>query len=204
MLRILIIALTLAALLFPLTAGAEGNVPAAAACLGKQLDTQMMKRFGYASSNTFGNNQNNDFARSRIMILGTTPANLRNLQLTNSLARQMTEELSRWFKNRGYNYEDIRKGNDIRLDVGTGEFLLTRRLPQLQTNRGVGQAILAGTYVLSTDDVRFNISLISTTTNEVYAKASATIPITNDLLPLLSENSGSSGGMKPSVHTRLQ
>lgn len=204
MLRILITALTLAALLFPLTAGAEGNVPAAAACLGKQLDAQMMKRFGFESSNTIGNSQNSDFARSHIMIMGTTPANLRNLKLANGLARQMTEELSRWLKNRGYQYEDIRKGKDIRFEVGVGEFLFTRRVPNLQTDRGVGQAILAGTYVITTDDVRFNISLISTTTNEVLAKAAATIPITDDLLPLLSENSGPAGGLKPSVYTRLQ
>lgn len=204
MLRILITALTLAALLFPLTAAAEGNVPAAAACIGKQLDAQMMKRFGYSSSNTFGNNQNNDFARSRIMIMGTTPANLRNLSLANGLARQMMEEISRWLMNRGYKYEDLRKGKDIRFDKGVGEFVLTRNVPSLETNRGVGQAILAGTYVLSTDDVRFNITLLSTTTNEVLAKAAATVPITDDLRPLLSENSGPGGGMKPSVYTRLQ
>lgn len=204
MLRIIIIALTLAALLFPLTAGAEGNVPAAAADIGKQLDKQMMSRFGYGSSNTFGSNQNDDYARSRIMIMGTTPANLRNLAMTNGLGRQMTEEISRWLMKRGYKYEDLRKGRDIRFDRGVGEFVLTRNVPNLASTRGVGQAILAGTYVLSTDDVRFNISLISVTTNEVLAKASATIPITPDLQPLLSENSGPASGMKPSVYTRLQ
>lgn len=195
MLRILIIALTLAALLFPLTAGAEGNVPEAAACIGKQLDAQMLKRFGAG--------QNASYTRSQIMIMGTTPANLRNLNMTSGLGRQMTEEISRWLKDRGYMYEDIRKGKDIRFEVGVGEFLFTRRLPQLERTRGVGQAILAGTYVLSTDDVRFNISLISTTTNEVLAKASATIPITDDLVPLLQENAGPNSGMKPSVYTRL-
>ena len=204
MLRIIITALALAALLFPLAAGAAGNVPSAAASIGKQLDAQMMKRFGIESSNTFGNNQNNDFVRGRILIMGTTPANLRNLRLTNSLARQMTEEISSWLKQKGYLYEDIRKGQDIRFDVGVGEFLLTRNVPALQTKRGVGQAILAGTYVISTDDVRFNISLISTTTNEVLAKASGTVPITQDLAPLLSENSSPADGLKPSVYTRLR
>lgn len=202
MLRILIIALTLAALLFPLAAGAEGNIPEAAECIGKQLDKQLMKRFGY-SSTTFGN-RDSDFARSQILLMGTTPANLRNLNMTSGLGRQMTEELSRWLKDRGYQYEDIRKGKDIRFEVGVGEFLYTRRLPQLQTTRGTGQAIIAGTYVLSTDDVRFNISVISTTTNEVLAKAAATIPITDDLIPLLQENSGPNSGMRPSVYTRLQ
>ncbi len=204
MIRMLILALALAALLFPLTAAASGNVPEAAACIGKQLDEQMMKRFGYSSSNTIGSNQNNEFARSRIMIMGTTPANLGNLQLASGLARQMTEEIARWLKVRGYKYEDLRKGRDIRFEQRTGEFLLTRRVPALQTTNGVGQAILAGTYVMSTDDVRFNMELICVTTNEVLAKAAVTIPITPDLSPLLVENGGGNGGMTPSVYTRLQ
>lgn len=204
MLRIIITILTLVALLFPLTAAAEGNVPAAAACLGKQLDAQMMKRFGFASSNTIGNNQNNDYARSRIMIMGTTPANLGNLEQASGLARQLAEEVARWLKNRGYRYEDIRKGRDIRMEPRVGEFVLTRRVPQLQTTNGVGQAILAGTYVLSTEDVRVNMELICVSTNEVLAKAATTIPITSDLRPLLTENSAGGGGLLPSVYTRLQ
>lgn len=204
MLRILIIALTLAALLFPLTAAADGNVPAAAACIGKQLDAQMMKRFGFPNSNTIGNNQNNEFARSRIMIMGTTPANLGNLQMTSGLARQMTEEIALWLKNRGYKYEDLRKGRDIRFEQKVGEFVLTRKVPGLEYNRGVGQAILSGTYVVTGECVRFNIELLAVPTNEVLAKAAGTVPITPDLKPLLSENSANGAGLKPSVYTRLQ
>lgn len=204
MLRIIITALALAALLFPLTAAAEGNVPAAAACLGKQLDAQMMKRFGYPNSNTIGNNQNNDFARSRIMIMSTTPANLGNLQQTSGLGRQISEEVTRWLKNKGYKYEDLRKGRDIRFEQRAGEFLLTRSVPKLASTNGVGQAILAGTYVLSTDDVRINMELICVSTNEVLAKAAVTIPITSDLLPLLAESYAPGSGFMPSVYTRLQ
>lgn len=203
MLRIIIVALILAALLFPLTAAADGNVPEAAEEIGKQLDEQMMKRFGYPCSNTVGNNQNDSYARSRIMIMGTTPANLRNLAMTNGLGRQMTEEISRWLMKRGYKYEELRKGNAIRFDRGVGEFVLTRNVPSLETRRGVGQAILAGTYVITTDDVRFNITLLSASTNEVLAKAAATVPITPDLAPLLTENAGPRTGLKPSTYTRL-
>lgn len=204
MLRIIITALALAAMLFPLTAAAEGNIPAAAACLGEQLDKQMMKRFGYPASNTIGNRQNNEFVRSRIMIMATTPANLGNLQQTSGLARQITEEVTRWLKNRGYKYEDLRKGRDIRFEQRVGEFLLTRRVPQLGSTSGVGQAILAGTYVMSTDDVRINMELICVSTNEVLAKAAVTIPITSDLAPLLTQNSSGGAGLLPSVYTRLQ
>lgn len=205
MARLIIITLTLIALLFPLTAAADGNVPDAAACIGKQLDKQLMQRFGYGSgSTTIGSSQNNEFARSRIMIMGTTPANLTNLNRASILARQMTEEISRWLTQRGYKYEELRKGKDIRFDQGVGEFILTRRVPSLEYQTGVGQAILAGTYVVSTDDVRFNISLISVGTNEVLAKAAVTIPITSDLKPLLAESSGPNSGMIPSVYTLLR
>lgn len=204
MLRIIILALALAAMLFPLTAAAQGNVPAAAECIGKQLDAQMMKRFGFASSNTIGNNQNNEFARSRIMIMGTNPANLGNLQQTSGLGRQITEEVAMWLKKRGYKYEDLRKGRDIRFEKKAGEFLLTRSVPQLQNTSGYGQAILTGTYSVSTDDVRINMELISVSTNEVLAKAAATVPITSDLKPLLTENYAPGAGLLPSVYTRLQ
>lgn len=204
MLRIIIMALALAAMLFPLTAAAEGNVPEAAACIGKQLDEQMMQRFGYPNSITIGNNQNNAYARSRIMIMGTTPANLGNLQQASGLARQMTEEISRWLKKRGYKYEELRKGSEIRFEPRVGEFLLTRNVQQLQSKNGVGQAILTGTYVLSTDDVRFNMELVCVSTNEVLAKASATIPITSDLMPLLVESGNAGAGLRPSVYTKLR
>lgn len=197
--RFIIIILALAALLFPLTAAANGNVPDAAAEIGKQLDKQMIARFGGSG---FSAGDNARAIRARFMIMGTTPANINNLEQASPLARQMTEEVSRWLVNRGYRYDEIRKGAAIRFDERTGEFILTRKVPQLASRTGYGQAILAGTYVVSGQDVRFTVSLLSTNTNEVLAKASATVPITPDLQPMLVENYG--GGMSPSVFTRLR
>lgn len=199
--RIVITILVLAALLFPLTAAAR-TVPRAADCIAEQLDDQLMARYDDDNS-FFGRSDREAAIRARIMIMGTTPANLNNLQQANPLARQMTEEISRWLINKGYRYDELRKGSNIRFDTRTGEFILTRRVPELASTTGIGQAILAGTYVVSSDQVRFNISLLNTCNNEVLAKATATIPITPDLLPLLRENGGP-GGMVPSVFTRLQ
>lgn len=196
--RIIVAILVLAALLFPLTAAAD-NVPDAADCIGKQLDAQLMKRF--AATNDMSGQS---YARARMMIMGTTPANINNLEQASPLARQMTEEVSRWLMNRGYRYDEIRKGKYIRFDPKVGEFILTRKVPQLATTTAYGQAILAGTYVMSGEDVRFNFSLICTNSNEVLAKASATVPITPDLLPMLVENYGPGSGIKPTVYTRLQ
>lgn len=195
--RLIVIILVLAALLFPLTAAAEGNVPKAAAAIAKELDRQVMKRFD-------GGKNGPKFTRGQMLIMGTTPANINNLEQASGLARQMTEEISRWFMSNGYRYEEIRKGKAIRFEPRVGEFILTRRVPQLASQVGTGQAILAGTYVVSGKDVRFSISLLCASTNEVLAKADGTVPITRDLAPLLVENYGPNSGVTPSVYTRLQ
>ena len=202
MTRILTIILVLAALLFPLAAGAEGNVPAAAKEIGKQLDSQLIKRLT-AYKSTFGSLGSTEALRNKILIMGTTPANLNNLEQASPLARQMTEEISRWLVSQGYRYDEMRKGSDIRFDPHVGEFILTRKVPQLASRTGYGQAILAGTYVVSGEDVRFTISLLSTDSNQILAKASASIPITPDLQPLLVENYPAGSGSKPTVYTRL-
>ena len=198
--RFIVIIAIIAALLFPLVAAAGGNVPKAAASIGQELDSQLMRRFN--GSGVSFNTANQKKTRANIMIMGTTAANINNLEQASGLARQMTEEISRWMVDRGYSYDEIRKGKSIRFDVRTGEFILTRRVPELASTTGQGQAILAGTYIVSGDDVRFTYSLISTSGNEVLAKASCTIPITPDLKPLLVENY--SGGMTPTVYTRLR
>lgn len=197
--KLFIMVVILTVLLFPIIAAADGNVPEAANKIGKQLDAQLMSRFcpGGGSSNRAN-------ARSQILIMGTTPANLGNLEQANGLARQMTEEISRWLMDKGYRYEDLRKGQYIRFNERVGEFILTRNVSELASKSGVGQAILAGTYVMSGDDVRFNISLISVQNNEVLAKANGTVPITPDLRPLLIENYPAGSGLKPSVYTHLR
>ncbi|MCR4665817.1 MAG: hypothetical protein K5657_00790 [Desulfovibrio sp.] len=136
--------------------------------------------------------------RSRFLIMGTTPVNLNTLQQSCPLARQMTEEVSSRLMEAGYRYEELRKGREIRFDRTTGELNLTRTVSQLTNRYGRGQAILAGTYVISDASVRFSMSLIHTGTNEVLAKASASVPITEDIISLLDESpvivSGQGGG----------
>lgn len=193
----------LASLLFPLTAAAEGNVPYAAKCIGKQIDEQLMERLGNQST-ALSRKESQALAKMRYMIFGTTPANINNLNQASPLARQMTEEISRYLVSRGYRYNEIRKGKYVRFDPKVGEFILTRNVSQLANQNAVGQAILAGTYVVSGEDVRFNISVLCTQTGAVLAKATATVPITPDLRPMLVENYPPGSGLLPTTYTRLQ
>lgn len=202
MFRLIVIILVLAVLLFPLAAAA-GNVPRAGEDIADQLDEQLMMRYA-GSSPDMSKKELRALTRSRILIMGTTPASINNLEQANPLARQMLEEVSSNLVNLGYRYEELRKGKDIRFDKRTGEFILTRDVRKLANRSGVAQAILAGTYVISGEQVRFTISLISTTSTEVIAKGTATVPITPDLMPLLQENMPTGSGLIPGVSTRLQ
>lgn len=200
--RFTVIFLLLAALLIPLTAAA-GNVPDAGISIAKQLDSQLMMRFASKDENTKRKDRE-ALARSRIMIMGTTPVNINNLEETLPLARQMTEEISRWLINRGYRFQELRKGKYLRFDRLAGEFLLTRDVDKLVTTSATSQAILAGTYIVSAKQVRFSMRLIHTNSNEVLAMGTATVPVTDDLLPLLDDRKSGSESLVPTVRTRLQ
>ena len=202
--RYIAVILLLAALLLPLTAAAAGNVPTAATTIARQLDEQLMMRYAGSDPEVSKKDQQ-ALARAHIIIMGTTPANLNDLNEASPLARQMMEEVTRWLMNAGYRFQELRKGSDIYFDKKKGEFILTRDVKRLASRVGTSQAIMAGTYVVSGEQVRFNIRLIHTSSNEVLAMGSGTVPITDDLMPLLRDPSpGGKGGVTPTVNTRLQ
>ena len=162
-----------------------GTIPYAGKSVAQSLDEQLMTR--YAGHGSESARVREGIARARFMIMGTTPVNLNSLAESCPLARQMTEEVSSQLMALGYRYEELRKGKAIRFDRRTGELNLTRNVKQLTHAYGQGQAVLAGTHVISDTSVRFSFSLIHTLTNEVLAKASVTVPITEDMYSLLDE-----------------
>lgn len=77
--RFFITILVLAALLFPLTAAAAGNVPTAAVSIAKQLDEQIMMRFS-GDSQDMSRKDREALARARIMTWAPPRCNINNLE----------------------------------------------------------------------------------------------------------------------------
>ena len=184
-----ILLLSLAFVLPPFTADA-GIVPSAASAAGREMDRQVAKR-----------------ASGRVSLCFTTPMDVNNLDVSNALARQMQEEISRWFVQAGYDVHEIRKGRDILFEPGTGELLLTRK-EKLVGNRNVNStAIVAGTYTVTPEHVRFNIRIVRTKNREVLAMSTVTLPMTKEIAALVSggDSSGYYGGtpIQPTVVTLL-
>lgn len=208
--RYLAILLIITALLMPLVAAAEGNVPKAANDIAKQMDKQLMNRYGSKTSVSsgegvsFGSSSKDYSVRQGISIMSTVPVSLTNLQVSSPLARQMMEEITRWLVNEGYIFEEIRKGQDIQFSSPTGETLLTRDTARLASRSVTSAGVMVGTYVISQEQVRFNIRILHTPSNEVLAMGTATVPITDDIRPLLYDISQNPVKVLPSIGTRLQ
>lgn len=168
-----------------------GFVPKTADNIGKQLDEQLMRIL-----------EPSEMTREQVSIACTVPVWLDNLKRTSPLARQMSEELARYFKERGYRLEELRKGDEVLMTPERGEFLLTRDTKKLVSRDVNAHAVLVGTYTVTERSVRFNMRLIHTSTREVLAAASGTVPVTEELLPLLRDASNAQP-LGPTVRTKL-
>ncbi len=194
--------------------------PKAAYAMAEQMDAQILVRGNaaqlpkreYEKKLTTHQDQVNDSEllamrqrelRQSITIMTTIPVNVNNLKVSCPLARQMTEEISTILVSAGYRVQEIRKGKEILFQEQQGEMLLTRDTGQLAKRHVSSVAVLTGTYVITPEQVRFSMRLLHTPSNEVLAMASATVPITPDVRPLLEENSVPTK-ITPSVNTRLR
>ena len=173
-------------------------VPNAAENLAEGLDRQLLTKLR-------ANNNNHHIARNSVLIMSTSAVNLNTLTQTCPLSKQMTEELTTKLMALGYRCQELRSGSFIRFDRKRGELILTRDVPLLKQPFGSGHVILAGTYVITKTDVRFTYSFIHVISNEILAKISATVPITNDIIPLLQETAADDDGrQRPNTYTKLR
>lgn len=190
-------ALLALALIVPAPAAAlpAPNIPVIAGRAAAELDSQVSQLIGQYGS---------DFKNLRIVV--TTPANLNNLEMANTLARQMSEEMSYWLVNAGYQVNEIRRGASILFDPERGEFLLTRQPDLLAESEANAGAVLTGTYTVTPRAVRFNFRLLELATGETLAMTNATVPLTGEVRALLADggvNPAMFMSVRPSTGTRL-
>lgn len=182
----------------------DGSVPKAANSIGEQLDAQLLRRFENKEEGSSSGSQSRRETRSRFTVMSTVAVDINNLQATCPLGRQISEEISRWLSSQGYRMQEIRKGKDIYFQPKQGEMVLTRNTHLLASRTATAELILAGTYVISTEQVRITMRLMETNGHQVVGIGTATIPITNDVRALLTNATGGSGLVAPSISTKLQ
>jgi len=173
------------------------TIPQAASAASREMDRQVVARLGQDETPARG-----------VSLAITTPVDVNDLAASSPLARQLQEEISRWFVQAGYNVLEIRKGSDILFEPSTGEMLLTREDRLLGSRRVASTAIITGTYTLTLDHVRFNIRMVRTQNREILAMSTITLPLNNEIAALTREHSAAAGMLggtpiTPSVVTML-
>lgn len=175
------------------TPARAGILPDLAAQISQELNAQLAQRLNAGNSTMQG-----------VSMLVTTPVSLGNLEQSSPLGRLMAEECATWFVSVGYKVQEMRKSRMVLFSPGEGEFLLSRKANLLEIKNIQAAVILAGTYTITSKNVRFNMKLIHTASNEVLAMCSATMPMTQEVREMLLGSGGLSyTGIEPSISTRL-
>lgn len=189
--------LTLALLfLFPPPTTRAATVPQVISAMGREMDRQLKERFG------------DEEGQARAISLSvTTPMDINDLEHSNPLARQVREELARFFVQAGYQVQEIRKGRDVLFEPYTGEMLLTREERLLGKRTVNSTAIVAGTFTVTPEHVRFNVNIVRTCDREVLAMSTQSVPMNREVAALVGRGSGRGGysgfPMEPTVVTLL-
>lgn len=164
----------------------------AASDMGVEMDTQLAHRFGQQEGVING-----------ISVIITTPVDLNNLEESNAVARQMQEELSRWFIRSGYSVQEVRGGKALLMRPSTGELLLTRNRDLAATRTAHSALTMVSTYSMTSRSIVFNVRLMQTGGNEVFAMSNVTLPLSGELRAMLGTAQSDTYLIEPSVFSRL-
>jgi hypothetical protein len=208
--RLFLLFLTSAILLIPMAAAAgaatRGTVTIAADDMAEAIDKQILGHFGVEQPGLFSKSKQQAHhplkIRKALSISCTVAVDLNNLENSSPVGRQISEEMARWFVQAGYRVKEIRKSRDVHVDARRGEIALTRDVHKLLSTNVTTEAVLAGTYVVTPEQVRFSMRLLHVPTNDILAMATATVPITDDLKPLLHDMKETK--VTPSIGTKLK
>jgi len=173
------------------------TIPQAASAVGREMDRQVVSRLEQSEAPARG-----------VSLCITTPVDVNDLTASSPLARQIQEEIARWFVQAGYNVLEVRKGADILFEPSTGEMLLTREDRLLGSRSVASTAIITGTYTVALDHVRFNIRMVRAQNREILAMSTITLPLNREIAALARDRHAATGALggapiAPTVVTML-
>ncbi|VAX18253.1 hypothetical protein MNBD_NITROSPINAE04-559 [hydrothermal vent metagenome] len=118
----------------------------------------------------------------------TTFVDLNNLSKSSVFGRVMAEQLLNKLHEAGFTVSELRKGKDIFMRQELGEMILSRDAHEV-LNKSTADAVLAGTYVATSDSVIINARLLAVNSPLVLSSCSYRLKMTKELEKLLTGES---------------
>lgn len=124
-------------------------------------------------------------------VLSATFVNVDNMTDSSSLGRILSEQTASRFAQHGYTIVEAKLRNDIFIQEGGGEFMLSREIQALSKQHDA-QAVIVGTYAVGKESVYISARVVRVTDNVVIGSHDYSIPMAKDIKAML--RSGRSGG----------
>lgn len=162
------------------------------ACSSTPTESGINAKINYAtaSSNPFIENNykaadalvqqlNGRINPAQTMIIATL-VNIDELSSSSTFGRLASEQISSRFSQTGYSMIEMKFRDYVYMKQDQGELLLTREIKDVAKNHNA-QAVIAGTYAMSSDMVFVNLKVIQPSSNVVLAVHDYAFPLDSNL-----------------------
>ncbi len=114
-------------------------------------------------------------------ILTTTFVNNNNLEQTSHFSRILQEHLTSRFVQMGYTVREIKLQKNLLIQPGIGEKMLSRKITDIKPTQSA-QAITAGTFSLTSNDIYISARLINPENGNIISSADYSVPMNKELM----------------------
>ncbi len=116
-------------------------------------------------------------------ILTTTFVSNNNLDETSNFSRILQEHLTSRFVQMGYTVREIKLRNNLHIEPGYGEIILSRRLEDIQPSQKA-QAISVGTYALTSEVIYISARMINPENGNIISSNDYTLPMNKEMMAM--------------------
>ncbi len=120
-------------------------------------------------------------------LIVATVVNIDALELSSTLGRMISEQISARFSQRGWLMVEMKLRGSIYMRRGEGELILTREIGDIaRTNQA--QAVIVGSYALGASAVYVNLKIVQPVSNAVLSAYDYVLPANQEIRTLLGRN----------------
>ncbi len=149
----------------------------------KQNCMDLMKgdlcKTAYVITDTLINNAQTPLSLEQIILVSCF-VDVNNVERTSSFGRMLAEQMASRLAQNGYMVVEMKLRTSLYIKEREGEFLLSRRLKDIQKAHDA-QAVVVGTYMVSPKDLYLSARIVRAQDAKIISSCDAKIPLTEDL-----------------------